>query len=113
MTDKAASTSENFHGHQPRECGEHRTVGQVRAWCFDCGEWCYARPEMACRGCELPRLRGALTYIGSPTMGRPPDCDPVTHVSHMDEREVRRTLMACIQMAQQALPSGDYAKEEK
>jgi hypothetical protein len=25
----------NFVGHQPRTCGEHRTVGPHRAWCFD------------------------------------------------------------------------------
>ncbi|MHB1762648.1 MAG: hypothetical protein ACYCS4_07915 [Acidimicrobiales bacterium] len=28
--------------------GEHRTTGQ-RAWCFECGEWCY--PEQPCVCC--------------------------------------------------------------
>ena len=45
----------NFDGHQPRECGEHRTVGPHRAWCFDCREWCY--PDAPCARCELPMLR--------------------------------------------------------
>jgi hypothetical protein len=40
-----------FDGHQPRECGEHRTVGSHRAWCFDCTEWCY--PGEGCKGCRL------------------------------------------------------------
>jgi len=38
-----------FYGHPKRECGEHRTVGSHRAWCHDCGEWCY--PDIPCRGC--------------------------------------------------------------
>lgn len=48
-------TRPNFEGHAERECGDHRTVGPHRAWCYDCCEWCY--PEGACRGCELPGLR--------------------------------------------------------
>lgn len=48
-------TEPNFEGHQPRECGEHRTVGSHRAWCHDCHEWCY--PLSLCKGCELPDLR--------------------------------------------------------
>lgn len=39
----------DFEGHDDRRCGEHRTVGSHRAWCHDCGEWCY--PESACPGC--------------------------------------------------------------
>lgn len=38
-----------FHGHDPNEGCEHRTVG-LRAWCFDCSEWCY--PELPCVRCE-------------------------------------------------------------
>lgn len=53
MTDSAP----NFEGHEPRECGEHRTVGSHRAWCYDCSMWCYPSREMACSGCELPALR--------------------------------------------------------
>jgi hypothetical protein len=48
-------TRPNFHGHDERECDEHRTVGPHRAWCFDDAEWCY--PDSPCRGCELPMLR--------------------------------------------------------
>lgn len=48
----------NFEGHQPRNCGEHRTVGPHRAWCFDCQEWCY--PEIPCERCEKPRREAAV-----------------------------------------------------
>lgn len=40
----------NFEGFTGRGCGDHRTVGPHRAWCFDCGEWC--SPDMPCKGCE-------------------------------------------------------------
>lgn len=40
-----------FIGHEPRACGEHRTTG-LRAWCFDCGEWCY--PGNGCIRCRHP-----------------------------------------------------------
>lgn len=49
----------NFEGHEGRECGEHRTVGSHRAWCYDCSEWCY--PEIPCRGCKIPQLEASLT----------------------------------------------------
>jgi hypothetical protein len=38
----------NFHGHGGA-CGEHRTVGECRAYCLQCSEWCY--PNAACKGC--------------------------------------------------------------
>jgi hypothetical protein len=47
----------HFEGYEPRFCGEHRTVGSHRAWCFDCAEWCYPNGVMACEGC-LPHLNG-------------------------------------------------------
>ena len=50
-----AAEPSNFEGHQPRECGEHRTVGPHRAWCHDCQEWCY--PDGPCVRCEILRLR--------------------------------------------------------
>ena len=53
-----SSSGELFGGYQPRECGEHRTVGPHRAWCHDCGEWCYPDAEMACKGCRIPILEG-------------------------------------------------------
>ncbi len=37
-----------FHGHGG-DCGEHRTVGPHRAWCYACQEWCY--PSSCCTGC--------------------------------------------------------------
>lgn len=59
-----------FVGWSPRECGEHRTVGDYRAWCYDCTEWCYSREiEMACKGCEIASLR-ALLARGEEVEGR-------------------------------------------
>ena len=67
MTDTPAATERvsdlrdedgHFLGHAGSECGEHRTVGAHRAWCFQCSEWCY--PEVPCKGCELPKLRAKL-----------------------------------------------------
>lgn len=39
-----------FQGHDPNEGCAHHTVGDHRAWCLDCGEWCY--PTMPCVRCE-------------------------------------------------------------
>ena len=47
-------TKDLFEGHTPRECGEHRTLGSHRAWCFDCHEYCYPRIAAACDGCRNP-----------------------------------------------------------
>jgi len=44
-----------FMGFSLADCGEHRTVGAHRAWCYQDTEWCY--PSSPCRGCELPTLR--------------------------------------------------------
>lgn len=52
--------SPDFEGHEPRDCGEHRTVGPHRAWCYECIEWCYPRLDAACTRCELPTLRERL-----------------------------------------------------
>ena len=55
----------NFLGHDPRRCGEHRTAGG-RAWCFDDGEWC--SPSTPCHGCMLAHefvCRGCETYLGT------------------------------------------------
>jgi hypothetical protein len=51
----------NFLGFEPRLCGEHRTVGDHRAWCHDCHEWCY--PTLPCARCELAAMR--LEFLGS------------------------------------------------
>lgn len=56
--------SENFEGHEPRDCGEHRTVGPHRAWCFSCSEWCY--PKSPCVRCEAPGLRAQLAALARP-----------------------------------------------
>lgn len=61
-----------FTGHQPRTCGDHRTVGPHRAWCEEDHEWCY--PSNGCRGCEAPPdnwaidtvCEAALLWIDSP-----------------------------------------------
>lgn len=47
--------SGHFIGFEDRECGEHRTVGDYRAWCHDCTEWCY--PSSPCVRCEIVGLR--------------------------------------------------------
>ena len=57
-----ASPEPDFEGHVGRECGEHRTTG-VRAWCFDCTQWCY--PWQPCSGCELPQLRATVERLQS------------------------------------------------
>jgi hypothetical protein len=49
-----------FVGQAPCECGEHRTVGEHRAWCHEDTEWCY--PSMPCRGCEIARLRVQVAH---------------------------------------------------
>lgn len=54
----------HFLGHEPRECGEHRTVGEHRAWCFADSEWCY--PTEPCRGCEIVGLRARAAGAGGP-----------------------------------------------
>lgn len=51
----------NFEGHSGRECGDHRTVGPHRAWCFDCHERCC--PDSPCKGCELPVLGARITEL--------------------------------------------------
>jgi hypothetical protein len=43
----------NFTGWTKRRCGEHRTVGEHRAMCSTCGEWCYPERDMACDGCRI------------------------------------------------------------
>lgn len=53
-------SNEHFEGHEPRECGEHRTVGSHRAYCYDCHMWCYPRIEVACHGCRNPVIEKLL-----------------------------------------------------
>lgn len=55
----------DFIGHDPRRCGEHRTVGD-RAWCLDDGEWCSDRSP--CHGCRLQQefiCSGCESYLGT------------------------------------------------
>lgn len=44
-----------FEGLVERDCGDHRGLGETRAWCVLCHEYCYE--DNPCRGCEAPRLR--------------------------------------------------------
>lgn len=55
-----SDTALHFEGHQPRECGEHRSVGAHRAYCYDCHMWCYPRIEAACHGCRNPVIEKLL-----------------------------------------------------
>lgn len=52
-----------FEGYEPRECGDHRTVGEHRAWCFDCRMWCYpgSPGQDGCYGCRQPVLAAILS----------------------------------------------------
>lgn len=53
-----------FEGYEPRDCENHRTVGEHRAWCYDCSEWCYsADEEMACKGCRIPMLEARVREL--------------------------------------------------
>ncbi len=73
-----------FHGHQPRECGEHRTVGSHRAWCFACSEWCY--PSSPCVRCEIASLRGTQPRVpqcGDPDYERCPECQAHQSEPHL------------------------------
>jgi hypothetical protein len=56
-----------FTGHQPRECGEHRTVGPHRAWCFECSEWCYPAIAQGCKGCRASVLEGIVRLLAADT----------------------------------------------
>jgi hypothetical protein len=56
----------NFEGFQSRDCGEHRTVGG-RAWCHDCGEWCY--PDAPCVRCH--GVSDVLRLMALPYRDRP------------------------------------------
>lgn len=61
MSEKVLDDRGHFEGWQPRECGEHRTVGTHRAWCYDCHEWCYSHDiSMACVRCERPVMEKLL-----------------------------------------------------
>lgn len=40
-----------FQGWTGSDC-EHRTVGEHRAWCYDCTEWCYPVGDAACARCR-------------------------------------------------------------
>lgn len=59
----------NFEGHEPRGCGEHRTAGAHRAWCYDCSEWCYPDSETdllvagRCNGCRVHWLEDRLIAV--------------------------------------------------
>ena len=71
---------ELFTGHRPRECGEHRTVGPHRAWCFDCGEWCYPDGDLACKGCRIPALEAGQPEPGRYSFTRAQLIDALTHL---------------------------------
>lgn len=51
----------NFVGWLGRDCGEHRTVGDHRAWCHGCSMWCYPSDlDNACHGCRMPHLEATV-----------------------------------------------------
>ena len=84
-----------FTGHQGTRCGAHRTVGSHRAWCHDCGEWCY--PNDSCHGCrqrielicgECQSYLGELSMVQSAEVELSftcPDCGSVSHRPRPEE----------------------------
>lgn len=67
MNSPVFDASGNFQGFEDRECGDHRTVGEHRAWCHEDTTWCY--PNSPCPRCELPQLRAEVKSLqgdGSP-----------------------------------------------
>lgn len=61
--DRREREAPDWEGFPERECGEHRTVGPHRAWCYDCHEWCYPATEQACKGCEIVALRAEIVRL--------------------------------------------------
>ena len=58
----------DFEGYEPRECGEHRTLG-YRAWCYECQEYCYPELDMACKGCRIPILEARIRELSDDEPG--------------------------------------------
>lgn len=48
-----------FQGWTGSDC-EHRTVGEHRAWCYDCTEWCYPVGDAACARCREAVARSMI-----------------------------------------------------
>lgn len=88
----AMAEGELFGGHFPRECGEHRTVGPHRAWCHDCGEWCYPDAEMACKGCRIPMLEARARLAADRARPEPPGVWSFTRPQLIDALRRRRPL---------------------
>lgn len=87
----APSSAPSFEGHQPRDCGEHRTVGPHRAYCLDCSEWCYPDSEMGCKGCRIPILEAARDSRYSFT--RDQLIDALTHMEATVPVDGRKTVL--------------------
>lgn len=70
--DTLTAAERNFEGLTPRECGEHRTVGPHRAWCHDCGEWCYPTEPctLCCRAPASTVDREALAHFVANAISR-------------------------------------------
>lgn len=75
----------NWEGRTPRRCGEHRTAGSHRAWCHDCGEWCYPREDAMCLGCadapeaEIERLWAIAVALEAECAALADALDAATH----------------------------------
>jgi hypothetical protein len=86
MTSDQATTADYWYGYGDRDCGEHRTVGPHRAWCFACSEWCYPDPDGACKGCQPSAMRGAPVGTVCPTCGAEKAADGQASVTNDPER---------------------------
>lgn len=72
-TDARATSSDNrdaqgyYHGKLGTSA-EHRTVGDYRAWCHDCGEWCYPSAPCGEPSCcsDLSPADGEVVWVRLP-----------------------------------------------
>lgn len=79
----------DFEGHAQRRCGEHRTVGSHRAWCYTDSEWC--SPSSPCSGCDT---LASIEYVREfhETFGVTVRDVPTTDITP-DERLLRARLV--------------------
>jgi hypothetical protein len=84
----------NFVGWLGRDCGEHRTVGDYRAWCHACSEWCYSNDlDAACHGCRMPHMEAWVEQYW--TLRR----DLTTLIDAADEAGKRKVRIVDVEIA--------------
>jgi hypothetical protein len=92
----------NFEGHAQSECGEHRTVGPHRAWCFACSEWCY--PSSPCKGCELPQVRSVVDTLRATLQATRDELNRWGHGDfHYGAQKQERSVVEAVERADRVL----------